>query len=122
MKIILPRKNDIRLVRLASRSYYQSLLESGVLIFEYTKSMLHSKVTIVDGYVFIGSSNIDSRSFRLNFELGCLVKSEIAIKGLTQIFAEDLLNSVNIKKADIQNISKWTQIKDSFAHLLSPLI
>lgn len=121
VRIMLPQKNDVYLVGLASRSYYESLLDSGVSIFEYTKEFLHSKTAIVDDYTLIGSSNIDSRSFQLNFELGGIVRSTHIVNKFESIFAVDLSNSIQIDKSTL-NSSKWSKLKESFAHLLSPLI
>ena len=107
VKLMVPAKNDIKIVGLASKSHYQSLLRSGVSIYEYQSSMLHSKVTIVDNHTFIGSANIDTRSFRLNFEVGCLFKSENATNKINQIFLKDLSNSRQITKSEVQN-KPWT--------------
>ena len=67
--LILPRRNDSRFVAHASRSYYPQLVDAGVTIAEYNGGLLHSKIVTVDGETsFIGSSNMDIRSFDLNFE------------------------------------------------------
>jgi cardiolipin synthase len=67
--IIFPARNDSRFVAAASRSYYPSLLEAGVRIFEYEGGLLHTKSLTIDGEVsLIGSSNMDRRSFELNYE------------------------------------------------------
>ena len=67
--IILPARNDSRIVGAASRSYYANLLAAGVRIYEYEGGLLHSKTLTLDGEVtLIGSANMDRRSFDLNFE------------------------------------------------------
>ena len=68
-RLLLPRRNDSRIVAAASKSYYRDLLESGVELYEYERGLLHAKTMIVDGRVgLIGSANLDRRSFELNFE------------------------------------------------------
>lgn len=72
--IVLPMKNDSRIVSAASKSYYAGLLAAGVRIFEYPGGLLHSKSLTVDGEItLIGSANMDRRSFDLNFENNILL-------------------------------------------------
>lgn len=60
---------DASVVRRASRARWGDLLEAGVEIYEFQPAMYHCKVLIVDGrWVSVGSTNFDSRSFRLNAE------------------------------------------------------
>jgi cardiolipin synthase len=67
--LIVPAKNDSWIVKAASHSYYQDLLESGVRIFEFEGGLLHSKSLTIDGELaLIGSANLDRRSFELNYE------------------------------------------------------
>lgn len=67
--LIVPRRNDSRFVAAASRSYYPSLLEAGVQIFEFLPGLLHAKTMVADDSAgIIGSANLDRRSFELNFE------------------------------------------------------
>ena len=67
--LIMPKRNDSWIVAAASRSYYKILLESGVNIYEFNGGLLHSKTLTIDNIVtFIGSSNMDIRSFNLNYE------------------------------------------------------
>ncbi len=67
--MILPRRNDSRVVAAASRSYYGDLIAAGVRLYEYRPGLLHAKTITVDGTVgLIGSANLDRRSFELNFE------------------------------------------------------
>ncbi|MCW1404380.1 phospholipase D-like domain-containing protein [Novosphingobium sp. MW5] len=69
MVLILPARNDLRMVGWASRAAYASLIGAGVDIHEFTPGLLHAKTLTVDGgLALIGSANLDRRSFELNFE------------------------------------------------------
>lgn len=59
----------------AQRSYYDDLLEAGVKIYLYqAPSVLHSKhFSVDDDVVVIGSSNMDLRSFALNYEVSMML-------------------------------------------------
>ncbi len=74
VRIMLPRRSNHLLVKWAGRSFYEELLETGVIIHEFDEGMLHAKAIVVDGVVTsVGSANMDIRSFRLNFELNNFV-------------------------------------------------
>ncbi|MGJ5618735.1 cardiolipin synthase [Sulfitobacter sp. MF3-043] len=73
--LIFPKLNDNWIVAAASRSYYRALLEAGCIIHEFTGGLLHAKtLTIDDKISLIGSSNLDLRSFDLNYENNILLQ------------------------------------------------
>lgn len=59
----------------AQRSYYEQLLRHGVKIWLYPEPwVLHTKgFTVDDDVAVIGSSNMDMRSFALNFEVSVMM-------------------------------------------------
>jgi cardiolipin synthase len=70
VRVMVPGKQiDVPPVRLASRRQYGDLLQSGVKIYEYADTMMHSKTAVVDGiFTIVGSINFDARSMRVNAE------------------------------------------------------
>ncbi|WP_035282219.1 phospholipase D-like domain-containing protein [Brevibacterium album] len=58
----------------AQSSYYEALLEAGVRIYRFpAPAVLHTKCFTVDGLCSVmGSSNMDMRSFGLNYEVSLL--------------------------------------------------
>jgi cardiolipin synthase A/B len=70
VRIMVPgRHMDQPLVRMASRRHYGELLQAGVRIFEYNRTMMHNKDAVIDGiFSIIGSINFDARSTRENAE------------------------------------------------------
>ncbi|TSK08694.1 MAG: cardiolipin synthase B [Geobacter sp.] len=76
VKLLLPYKSDVPLVRLVSRTYYAQLLKNGIEIHELDSAVLHAKVLLIDGdWVMVGSANMDFRSFHRNYELNVVVDS-----------------------------------------------
>jgi len=69
VEIILAGKSDVPLSQYASRHFYQTFLRAGMEIFEYQPQILHSKLFILDDVVYVGSANLDRRSFYINYEL-----------------------------------------------------
>jgi len=123
VQIMLPGLSDVPLVRYAARSYYPELLAVGARIYEYQPSMLHSKVLVFDDELaVIGSANLDSRSFRLNFESSCFVGGHELSGELAAVFEADLKNCVEVRLDDLAKQPWLTKLLDSTAHLLSPLL
>ena len=71
VELFVGLESDHLIVNHAQRSYYGTLLAAGVRIYRYpAPTVLHAKYMTVDGEVaVIGSSNMDFRSFTLNYEV-----------------------------------------------------
>lgn len=92
VRIIVPGEDiDTEIVRKASRASWGDLLAAGAQLYEYQPTMFHCKTLIVDGLlVSVGSTNIDTRSFRLNDEANLNVYDAGFAQALTQVFEQDL--------------------------------
>ena len=91
VRLLVPRKNDVRLVQWASRAAYGRLLENGVRIYEYLPRVLHAKTIVVDAnYATVGTSNVDYRSFFLNYELNLFTRDLLLCRQLQTTFMDDL--------------------------------
>ena len=90
--------NDMRISRYASDHLYGKLLEAGIEIYEYNRTMLHQKTMVVDGlWLTIGTTNFDNRSFALDEESNvCVADRELAAK-LEDIFKEDLKSCERVR-------------------------
>lgn len=72
--IVVPERNDTPLVALASRSFYEPLLDAGAEVHEFTKGLLHAKTITVDrDFALVSTANLDRRSFEINFEISTLI-------------------------------------------------
>lgn len=91
IEVIVPgRHSDTAVVRQASRSRWGPLLEAGIAIYEYQPTMYHVKVMIVDElWTSVGSTNFDSRSFRLNDEANLNVLDREFAAGEVAAFERD---------------------------------
>ncbi|MCX7726551.1 MAG: phospholipase D-like domain-containing protein, partial [Chitinispirillaceae bacterium] len=104
------------------RAYYPDLLNSGVKIFEY-QGMIHAKITILDSnIIYIGSANLDQRSFRLNFELGCFVESTKINSEFQKMFEKVIEKSIEIIPENFEKLPWRTKVIDAALHLLSPVL
>ncbi|MCA9366821.1 cardiolipin synthase [Candidatus Kaiserbacteria bacterium] len=104
--LVVPARNDSWVVAAASRSYYRRLLEAGILLYEYTPGLLHAKTLTVDGLVtFVGSTNLDLRSFDLNFENN-IIMYDTAIANET--YARQLTYLNDSEPVTLSTIDAWT--------------
>lgn len=89
VELYVSEQADQFMVDLAQSSYYRSLLEVGVRIFLYPKpQVLHTKCLLVDDeYAVMGSSNLDMRSFGLNYEISLLTSGGDLVDDIAEVVA-----------------------------------
>lgn len=123
VRIVVPAESDVALVTWASRSFYRMLLHAGVRIFEYGGTMLHGKALVTDDSIgSVGTANIDSRSFRLSFEVGCFFAAPEPNERLA-IWIESLCRSATeVTQEAIARKPMAQKLAESVAHLCSPLL
>lgn len=121
--LVLPARNDSRVVAGASRSYYGDMLDAGVKLFEYEKGLLHAKTLTVDGEIaLIGSANMDRRSFDLNFENNVLLRHRATTAMLRQRQAEWLADSRQVMKEDVQRWGRARKLLNNLLVTVSPIL
>jgi cardiolipin synthase len=84
-------RNDNWLARQNSIRLFGPLLEAGVEVYEYNRTMLHQKTMVVDeAWATIGTTNFDNRSFAFNEESNVSVHDPACIRRMVDIFDEDI--------------------------------
>ena len=74
VRVVVPEVIDHHAPWLAAFSYFDDLRRAGVRIFRYQKGFMHQKVLLIDNRLSgVGTTNLDNRSFRLNFEAMALI-------------------------------------------------
>jgi cardiolipin synthase len=123
VRIIIPANPDHPFVKWCSLSYLGELLKAGVKCFEYTEGFIHSKLLIIDDCVTsVGTTNMDIRSFKLNFEINAFIYDRKMTDHFLEQFYRDLKDSAEISMEAYQNRSWWQKVKEAFSRLLSPLL
>jgi len=95
VQIIVPGEHsDAAIVQRASRARWGHLLAAGAEIYEYQPTMYHCKVLIIDSLmVSVGSTNFDTRSFRLNDEANLNIYAADFARRQVEVFNADLSRS-----------------------------
>ncbi|MCX5541256.1 cardiolipin synthase [Paraburkholderia sp. CNPSo 3076] len=120
VRIITPGKRiDTHTVREASRACWGDLLAAGGEMYEYQPTMFHCKVIVVDEYlVSVGSTNFDSRSFKLNDEANLNIYDRDFARQQTAIFDADVALAKRITLEDWRRRSFREKLLEHAAALL----
>ena len=107
----------------AQRSYYDELLSAGVELYLYKKPIfLHTKQVIIDGSAaIVGSSNLDIRSFELNFEINTIVYDAPTIQRLVELENKYFEHSWKISHEYWKKRHVGLKMLDSVARLTAAL-
>ena len=123
VRIMIPERADSRITHLASLSYLDELMQSGVKIYRYNKGFLHSKVMVSDDVLStVGSTNMDFRSFEHNFEVNAFMYDRESALKMKSIFLDDQ------KDADLVQLKEWRmrpwyqKVAESVIRLFAPLL
>lgn len=106
VRVMVPSANatDNAFVQHAGHHRFGAMLDAGVRIFEYERTLLHQKVIAVDGvWCGIGSTNFDDRSFELNDEITVGFWDEDLTREIEETFERDLEHCVEM------NAETWKQ-------------
>lgn len=123
VELILPHRVDSRMARYAGQANFSTLLEAGVQIYRFVGGMLHTKAILIDDSIsFVGTVNMDMRSFYLNLEITlCAYDKEFAKALAAQM--NEYLEKSRLINADIwakrKPMEKW---KERILRLAGPLL
>ena len=85
LRIVTPCKWDKWAIHMTTRSYYKTLIQAGVKVYEYTPGFIHSKTFVADDTIAtVGSANMDFRSLYLHFECGTVLYGNDAVASVKE--------------------------------------
>lgn len=121
VRLMIPGQvTDSSVVRHAGHRHIAQLLEKGIKVFEYQRTLSHEKIMIVDGvWSLVGSTNFDDRSLDINDEASVgLIDSSVAAQ-LEAAFARDLRDSRQIDAAGWNDRPLWHKAVDRLSYMLN---
>jgi cardiolipin synthase A/B len=121
--LVLPEISDSPLVAAAARSHYLDMLEAGIEIHHYQGGLLHAKTVTMDrDMALVGSTNMDQRSFFLNFEVTLFIYDDDFASVLRFLQTDYLARSQRVYLDEWRKRSSWAVLRDNTAQLLGPLL
>jgi len=122
VRLMLPAFGDHALVHLASLNFGRRVIEAGVRVFLY-RGFLHAKTVTIDGQVAsIGTTNIGSRSFALNFEVNAFIYDAEYTRHHEQIFYEDMAHCTELTLDWFKEQPVYKRAFISATRVLAPLM
>ena len=124
MDIIMSSRCDVPLVPDVVYYNLRKLMKRGAKIWRYRPGFHHSKIMMVDGkYCTVGSTNLDARSLRFDYEINALIIDKDVTRQLDDKFIDDT------KKCDLltegeykRSRSTWKRFRGWLGHLLTPFL
>lgn len=123
VRIIVPGVPDKKTVYEVTKSNYRTLLEKGVRIYEYTPGFIHGKVTISDDrQAFVGTVNMDFRSYYHNYECGVWTYKTENIPVIKEDFEEIFRDSHEVTLEEVNQTNALVRWGRSVLKIFSPLL
>ncbi|NLJ92870.1 MAG: cardiolipin synthase [Aeromonadales bacterium] len=123
VQLVLPAKNDSRMVNYACNAFFDELLAAGVEIHWYQAGLLHTKCVLVDHqFALVGTVNLDRRSLWLNFEMTLLIDDGQVMGELLHLADNYLMHSKRVSWLEWRKRPLRQRILENLFYLLSPLL
>ena len=121
--ILTPAENNIPFVGWAAQTLYPELLAVGCRIFESAPPFDHSKIFLIDGvWSFLGSTNWDPRSLRLNFEFNLACHDAELCQRLAAEMDAKMAHSREITHEMLETAPVFQRLRNGFARLFIPAL
>ena len=122
--ILVSAKSDIPLTPDCVFYNVNKLMKKGANIWLYQPGFHHSKIMMVDDkFCTVGSTNLDARSLRFDYEVNALIVDKKITHELNDMFMRDTQKSVKLTKEEWDKFrTGWQKFRGWFAHLLSPFL
>ena len=123
VSLILPGIPDKKLPYALAKSYYKTLTEAGVKIYEYTPGFVHAKVFTSDGEkAVVGSINLDYRSLYHHYECATYLYRVPVISEIEEDFARTLAESKEVTPETIRNERLYYRVFGKLMRFVAPLM
>lgn len=121
--LLLPERNDSRLVAGASRSSYAALLDAGVRLNLFPGGLLHAKTVTADGELaLVGSANMDRRSLDLNYENNLLLRDPATVAAIRAHQLGWLATAHPVSRAAVARWGVARRLWHNLLAMLSPIL
>ena len=121
MDILISSKYDVPLMPDVVIYNMKKLAKRGARIWRYRPGFHHSKIMMIDGkYCTVGSTNLDARSLRFDYEINALIIDPETTHQLEDKFIQDTEKCDYMSREDLKKCQNtWHKFKGWFGHLLT---
>lgn len=122
VRILVPEVIDHIFPWLAAFAYFDEVREAGVQVWRYRDGFMHQKVLVVDEEIAsVGTTNMDNRSTRLNFEATAVIFDQGAATKVAAMLEADFESAYLLDKG-LEEQPWRIRIGAPFARLLAPIL
>lgn len=122
VRIMMPGVPDKKLIFRMSHSFYPTLLEAGVKIYEYIPGFVHAKGCVIDDKVgTVGTVNLDYRSLFLHFENNSLFYGADLLNDLKADYLATQEQCREMKIGENVRVDFWHWLLDGILRIFAPL-
>ena len=123
VEIMIPGKSDIKFTPDAAFYIANKLRKEGADIYIFNGGFHHSKIMMIDSlYCTVGSTNLNSRSLRYDYEVNAFIFNQETTNEMTTLFNKDKENSTLLTREVYLKRTPWKRFVGWFAHLLTPFL
>ena len=123
VEIMIPGKSDIKFTPDAAFYIANKLRKEGADIYIFNGGFHHSKIMMIDSlYCTVGSTNLNSRSLRYDYEVNAFIFNQETTNEMTTLFNKDKENSTLLTRDVYLKRTPWKRFVGWFAHLLTPFL
>lgn len=121
--IVIPGRNNLRLVNYAMTAQLDQIIRTGCRVWRSRGNFNHSKLITIDGaWSYVGSSNLDPRSLRLNFELDMEIYSRETAGEIERLIDHEIADAVPVSLENLAAIPFRKRLRNRIIWLASPYL
>lgn len=123
VRVLIPSRPDHHTVFLASTLHASRAIRAGIRVFRYQPGFVHQKVLLIDDdTAAVGSMNLDSRSFRLNFEVMAMSVDRGFAADVEAMLSTDFKQALEVTENEYRDAPYLRQVAMHVARLFDPLL
>ena len=124
LEIIVSAKFDVPMFPDIVYRNVHKLMKRGARVWIYQPGFHHSKIMMVDGrFCTVGSTNLDSRSLRFDYEVNALIIDPETTRELDNMFDHDKLKSIPLTEEEWKRMrTPWQKFCGWLGGVFKPLI
>jgi cardiolipin synthase len=121
--IVIPGRNNLRLVSYAMTAQLDQVIRNGCRVWRAHGNFNHSKLITIDGaWSYVGSSNLDPRSLRLNFELDVEIYSRDTALAISNQIDGEIAHSELVTLESLAALPFRKRLRNRIIWLASPYL
>jgi cardiolipin synthase len=123
VQLVIPEVTDSKLMDAAIPNFLERVMPAGVAVGRKPGPMLHMKLLLVDDdLAMVGSSNMDARSYYLNFEVDVAIYAGPVLAKLRAVAEKEKAASTPVSLEELKRRPFWRRVLTRVAALFTPVL